>query len=162
MINKVNIDRLDWEKKEQSGFSYERKSMTQATQKGKLGASIYRLMPNQKAFPFHFHYGNDEAVYVLEGKGIIRTNHRNEPISKGDYIFFPSGAEGAHQIINDSDEQLIYLCFSTMIEPDIIEYLDSNKIGVLAGSPPGGLKGEGKLAAFYRKENNVNYYDGES
>jgi hypothetical protein len=67
----------------------------------------------------------------------------------------------AHQIINSSDKPLRYLCFSTMIEPDAMIYPDSNKIGLFAGSVPGGPKEKRTLSKFLRSEAEVGYYEGE-
>ena len=71
------------------------------------------------------------------------------------------GESGAHQIINTSGEPLRYLCFSTMIEPDVMVYPDSDKIGLFAGSAPGGPKEKRTLSKFLRGYAEVEYYEGE-
>lgn len=38
----------------------------------KLGCSLYQLPPGCHSFPDHFHYANEEAIYVLEGQGRLR------------------------------------------------------------------------------------------
>jgi len=43
------------------------------------------------------------------------------------------GPETAHQIVNDSDEELAYLSVSTMMPVEVCEYPDSGKIGAYAG-----------------------------
>jgi hypothetical protein len=48
-----------------------------------------------------------------------------------------------------------------MEEPDVIEYPDSDKVGVFIGAAPGGEKQERRLAAFYRHSDRVDYWDGE-
>ncbi len=73
----------------------------------------------------------------------------------------PVGEVGAHQIIDSSDKPLRYLCFSTMIEPDARIYPDSNKIGLFAGSAPGGPKEKRTLSKFLRSDAEVGYYVGE-
>ena len=60
------------------------------------------------------------------------------------------GEEGSHQISNTSDEPLRYLCLSTMDEPDVLVYPDSGKIGVFAGSAPGGPKEKRTLHKYLR------------
>lgn len=74
----------------------------------------------------------------------------------------PRGREHTHQIINTSNEVLIYLCISTMIEPDIIEYPDSDKIGttILDSSSSGGEKNK-KSQTFYQKNSAVSYFKDE-
>jgi uncharacterized cupin superfamily protein len=73
----------------------------------------------------------------------------------------PARTAGAHQVINSSNEPLRYLCFSTMLEPDILIYPDSEKVGLFAGSAPGGPKGKRTLQKYLRADAEVNYYDGE-
>jgi uncharacterized cupin superfamily protein len=85
---------------------------------------------------YHYHLANEEAIYVLEGSGTLRIGGEEIQVSRGDYVTFLSRAEGAHQIVNTSDEPLRYLCFSTMAEPDVMVYPDSGKIGVLFSLGP--------------------------
>jgi uncharacterized cupin superfamily protein len=66
-----------------------------------------------------------------------------------------------HQIINTSDEALRYLCFSTMLEPDVMLYPDSDKIGLFAGSAPGGPEEKRTSSKFLRGDAKVDYYEGE-
>jgi hypothetical protein len=48
-----------------------------------------------------------------------------------------------------------------MIEPDVMVYPDSNKVGISAGSAPGGPKEERTFSKFLRADAEVGYYDGE-
>ena len=43
----------------------------------------------------------------------------------------PGGPETAHQIINNSDSELKYLAVSTTVSPEVAEYPDSDKVGVI-------------------------------
>ncbi len=81
--------------------------------------------------------GNDEAVFVLDGEGVLRCEDGETSLEAGDFVAFPTAEEGAHQIVNDGDAPLRYLMVSTMNEPDITVYPEMDKIGVY-GSPPGG------------------------
>lgn len=157
----INVNKLEWQHDGHENFSYYRKRLTPHVFGEKLGASIYKIEPGKKAFPFHFHYANEEAIFVLEGEGSLRTKDGMKPIEEGDYIVFPVGPDYAHQIINTSEKQLIFLCFSTMNHPDICEYPDSNKIGLSAGAAPGGITEKFTLKAYYRKKDNVDYFEGE-
>src|SRR4029078_6425205 len=118
---------------------------------------LYRLMPGKKCFPYHCHYANEEAVFVLEGSGTVRIKDKMMPIKQGDYIVFPVGPEHAHQIINLSGEPLLFLCFSTMNHPDVVEYPDSGKVGVTAGAAPGSDPDRILLKTRFRKKDAVDY-----
>jgi uncharacterized cupin superfamily protein len=159
--NIVNVNDLDWESDEHGDFAHHDKQLSAAVGGKMLGTSLYKVMPGKKTFPYHFHYANEEAVFVLEGSGTLRMSNEMIPIKQGDYIVFPVGPEYAHQIINTSDTPLVFLCFSTMNHPDVVEYPDSNKIGVTAGVAPGGDPKKILLKARFRKRDQVDYFDGE-
>ena len=160
--NIAKEDAIEWsEHSHGEQFGYKRKSLSSAAGGEKLGCSLYEIEPGRRAWPYHYHGANEEAIYVLEGSGTLRVGGEEVPISKGDYATFHARAEGAHQLINTSDKLLKYLCFSTMIEPDAMVYPDSGKVGVFVGAAPGGPKDKRVLSAFFRRENSVDYYDGE-
>lgn len=52
------------------------------------------------------------------------------------------------------------MVISTMLEPEIVEYPESGKVGLMAGAPPG--KGDqGALKAYLRRDAEVGYFEGE-
>lgn len=126
-----------------------------------LGCTLFEVPPERSPVPYHYHTANEEAIYVLDGTGMLRTETGKIEISKGDYISLPAGEEGAHQVINSADETLRYLCFSTMNEPDAMVYPDSNKIGIVAGTAPGGPREEITLQKTFHADSNVDYWEGE-
>ena len=126
----------------------------------KLGYNLTVVPPGKRAFPAHEHRTNEEMFFVLEGSGEVRIGGETFPIRAGDVIACPPSG-GAHQIINTSDTELRYLAVSTKVYPEVVEYPDSGKFGVLAELPPGS---DGKPRTFRfvgRAEQNVDYYDGE-
>ncbi len=161
MCKKVNIADIEWHESTQDDFSYLRKQLGSKAGGKMLGASLYKLAPGKKAFPFHCHYANEEAILIISGKGTVRIGSEETPIVKNDYIALPSGAEYAHQVINTSSEALEYLCISTMIDPEVMEYPDSKKIGIMTESPPGGDKKSSSYKAFFQKNTDVPYYEDE-
>lgn len=161
MTNKVNIQDLPWHSNDQHGFKSSRKTIGQAANSQQLGASLYRLEPGDKAFPYHAHLGNEEAILVIEGQGTLRLNNDMLAIKKDDYIALPAGEKHAHQMINTSENNLIYLCISTMHEPEVMLYPDSDKVGIMTGSAPGAKKHDHSFKAFYKKESDVDYYTDE-
>lgn len=126
----------------------------------KLGCSVYELPPDTRSWPYHYHAGNAEAMYVLEGTGRVRLDGEEHTLEPGDYVPFPPDEAGGHRVINDSDGLLRYLAMSTMEEPDVIVYPDSEKVGVYAGSPPGGREAR-HVEGYYRLDDDVDYWDGE-
>ena len=103
----------------------------------KLGYNLTVLPPGKRGFPFHNHRVNEEMFFVVEGSGEVRIGKDLYPIRAGDVIACPPGGpETAHQIANTSkDADLKYLAVSTKQSPEIAEYPDSGKVGVLAEFP---------------------------
>ena len=94
-----------------------------------LGGSMYELEAGDKLWPYHTHHANEEWVVVLRGTPTLRTHDAEEVLKEGDVVCFPRGKEGAHQIINRTDEPIRVLMLSTLVAPDIVEYLDTGKVG---------------------------------
>ena len=100
-----------------------------------LGANLTEVAPHSVSFPFHYHCATEEAIYVISGTGIARIGDARVPVGPGDWIAFPVGAEHAHQMINDTDAPLIYLCVSAAAQKvDVVGYPDSNKVSGTAGT----------------------------
>jgi uncharacterized cupin superfamily protein len=118
-----------------------------------IGASMYELEARDKLWPYHTHHANEEWVVVLCGEPTLRTHEGEQQLSEGDVVCFPRGKEGAHQIRNDTDAPIRVLMLSTMIVPDIVEYLDSGKIGSRS------VKGE--RIVFARPGPELDYWEGE-
>lgn len=128
----------------------------------KLGYNLTAVPPGKRAFPFHNHHVNEEMFFVIEGEGEIRIGETIYPIRSGDIIACPAGGkETAHQIINTGAIELKYLAVSTKLSPEIAEYPDSDKFGVLAEYPPG-PDGQPRGFRFIGRESpSMSYWDGE-
>jgi uncharacterized cupin superfamily protein len=128
----------------------------------KLGCQLHVVPAGKKAFPRHAHHANEEMFYVLSGEGTYRLGEATYPIRAGDVVSAPAGdAATAHQIVNSGPGELKYLGFSTRLDPDVLEYPDSNKFVVASMAPPDkGLLGA-KLVYIGRREGSLGYFDGE-
>jgi uncharacterized cupin superfamily protein len=114
-----------------------------------LGASVYVLNEGQGVCPYHYEYGNEEWLLVLEGRPTLRHPEGENELEPGDVVCFPEGPEGAHKVTNQRPETARIVIFSTKSDPSISVYPDSNKIGVW---PPGKL---------FRAGDAVDYWEGE-
>ena len=54
-----------------------------------------------------------------------------------------------------------YLAISTMHEPDVMEYPDSDKFGVVSGAAPAATRPGAGSTFFGRLASAVDYHDGE-
>ena len=109
------------------------------------------LNPGQFSFPYHFHRNAEELMMVLSGTMTVRTPEGFEILSKGDIVFFETGATGAHQFYNHSQEPCTYLDVRTMLGMDISEYPDSGKINTLPQNET--FENDSKVKYFKGEEN---------
>lgn len=121
-----------------------------------IGASLWEVPPGEAAYPYHFHYADEELVIVLSGRPSLRTPEGTRELETGEAVRFPLGEEGAHQILNRTDEAATFLAISSSGRPDVVVYPDSNKIGVGERLPRGG-----GLRAFFPRDAAANYWTGE-
>ena len=83
-----------------------------------LGCTLYELPTGKKSFPYHWHIANEEGLYMLEGECTLRMAGQEIPLPAGHYVAFPTGEEGAHQLINNSGATCRYLYFPPMQDPE--------------------------------------------
>jgi uncharacterized cupin superfamily protein len=125
-----------------------------------LGAMHITLPPGAISFPMHAHFANEEAIFILSGVGTARIGEARIAVRAGDWVALPTGPAHAHQMVNDSNEALVYLCMSTMHTPEVVLYPESKKIGASVADPqsPRGFK---RLGIFHEKDGTVDYWEGE-
>lgn len=156
----VNEGDLEWTELDHGETKFRRKQLGDAADGEQLGCSLYELPPGHESWPYHYHTANEEALYVLAGTGTLRLNGETYTLTEGDYIPVLAGEDGGHKVINDSDDCLRFLAMSTMNEPDVTVYPDSEKLGIFVDSPPSGRK-ERSLEGYYQISDDVDYWDGE-
>jgi uncharacterized cupin superfamily protein len=112
---------------------------------GSLGVCHMRIPPGHAAVPFHYHLREDEAFYVLSGRGVLRYGEELIDIRPGDCIACPAGTRIAHQIANPYDEDLEYLAIGPHDPHEIGGYPDTGKIFVRSESTVGYLTATGYM-----------------
>jgi uncharacterized cupin superfamily protein len=118
------------------------------------GASVYELPPGQSVCPYHYEYGEEEWLLVLEGRPSVRTPEGTEQADSLDILFFPAGPGGAHEVRNDTDEPVRVLMWSNVVYPAAAAYPDSGKVGIFTGDKSEDLMVE--------RSSGVDYYHGET
>jgi uncharacterized cupin superfamily protein len=99
------------------------------------GTSVYELPPGQALCPYHYEYGEEEWLLVLQGNPSVRDPDGTQELQPDDVVFFPRGPAGAHQVRNDSSETARVLMWSTVVHPTATVYPDSDKIAIWTGNP---------------------------
>lgn len=145
------------ERRPEEGFRALRARLGSQAGSERLGLSLWELPPGQAAYPYHFHYVEEELVVVLEGRPTLRTPAGRRELAEGEVVAFPRGEPGAHQLHNRTAETVRFLAFSTSGEPDIVMYPDSGKISAAERLPRGG-----GLRVLFRMADAVDYYEDET
>jgi uncharacterized cupin superfamily protein len=129
--------------------SFSSKDVAKSSGLHDIQGNLRLLKSGKYSCPYHFHHEAQEIFVILEGKGIVRTEEGLRTIKKGDTLFFPTGKTGAHQLKNDSEEDLVYLDLKIAHGFDACEYPDTNKVN---------LNGKD----LFEKGRVVEYFEGES
>jgi len=98
-----------------------------------LGGSVWEIQPGAGQFVYHFHHGSEELLLVLRGTPTVRMHDGDRVLAEGDVVSFPVGPAGGHQIRNDGEVTARVLIVSTNREPDVAEYPETGKVGVVVG-----------------------------
>jgi uncharacterized cupin superfamily protein len=120
----------------------------------KLPCGLWELPPGKRSFPLHVHHVTEEALFVVSGRGKVRTPEGLTEIGPGDYVSFPAGGT-AHQLVNDGTEPLVYVGMAAVSGVDVVEYPDSNKLAAAVGNFPSSRR------FLFRKDTQVDYFEGE-
>ena len=120
----------------------------------RLGMTVYELPPGQAVCPFHFHWGDEEWLIVIRGRPTVRTPEGETDLQEGDVACFPVGPAGAHRVHNATDETVRVALFANTHEFGIIEYPDSDKIGIWG-------RQDEALDHMIRRTPELDYWEGE-
>jgi uncharacterized cupin superfamily protein len=85
------------------GHRFLRAMLGQAAGAKLTGFSVYELPPGETAWAYHYELNREEWLIGVAGEVVVRTPAGDETLRAGDVTCFPAGAEGAHQVRNDSD-----------------------------------------------------------
>ncbi len=143
------------EVREHPGFNCRRARLGRQADSEKLGLSLWELPPGEAAYPFHFHLAEEEIVVLLEGAPSLRTPAGWREMEEGEVACFRVGEEGAHQIVNRTEQPVRFLAFSNQ-QPDVMVRPDSETVSVFERRAAGG-----GLALTFRLADAGGYFDFE-
>jgi uncharacterized cupin superfamily protein len=125
-----NIWNDEWELESDEEWAAGR--ATRLPRGAKIGATLYEIGPGETSGYYHFHHGAEELLVVLRGRPTLRDPSGERRLDEGDVVHFPVGPDGAHQLINRSDEPVRYLMAANRPSPEAVEYPDSRQLSVMA------------------------------
>ena len=117
------------------------------------GTTVYELPPGQAVCPYHYEYGEEEWLLVLEGTPTVRTPEGDERLEPWDAVCFARGPEGAHRVRNETDETVRVLMYSEVVHPTVTVYPDSDKVGIWTANKDDDM--------LVKRSSRVEYFDGE-
>lgn len=159
----INEEQMDWsENSHGNKMQHKRKDFTKDLTTNKIVASLYEISPGKVSWPFHYHISNEEVFYILEGEGELRTKDSVAKVKAGDFLRFPIGEKGVHQLKNTStDTPLKYLDFGTTNHPDLVFMPDSNKVGLFGGGAPCQNSDNRFLWKYFDLDTEIDFFKGE-
>jgi uncharacterized cupin superfamily protein len=151
----ISSDDVPWtEVTDIPGFEFRFKHLTAAAfgDKYHVGVAIEELAPGMRTNPSHYHFLEEEHVYVLAGEVTAHTGGKAFPMKAGDYVCWPAGQRAGHYLKNEGTERCRYVILGENRPDDVVIYPDSNKVMV---------RSLGRRAIFDMAALR-NYWDGES
>lgn len=154
---RVHESDIDWDEEErEGGMDFRQKRLAAAADAEDLGVSLYEIEPGGSAWPYHYHYANEEGMYVLDGSITLRSPEGTSEVEAGGYVAFPKGPDGAHELTNETDETVRLLLFATMEHPEIEVFPESDTYGVMAGGAPGAAV---EFAKYFREDSDYAFWE---
>jgi len=95
-----------------------------------FGVNYTELAPGAISALRHAHSRQDEFVYVLQGRPVLRTNAGDTPLAPGMCAGFKAGSGDAHQLLNPTEETVVYLEIGDRSAGDRVSYPDDDLVAV--------------------------------
>ena len=94
-----------------------------------IGGSLYELEPGDRLWPYHAHHANEEWLIVVAGTPTLRTPDGEQELREGDVAGLPARPGRRPPGVEPNGTPVRVLMLSTLVAPEIVEYLDSGKVG---------------------------------
>jgi uncharacterized cupin superfamily protein len=132
-VKKVNIIGVELDEPlDESGFHHVAATVGARLGAHRIGASVYEAEPGVPIWPYHYHHGIEEWLYVIAGAPVLREPAGERNLTPGDLVCFPFGQLGAHTVKGPG--RFVIIATGQHVEPYLSVYPDSDKI-----SGPGGI-----------------------
>jgi uncharacterized cupin superfamily protein len=96
-----------------------------------FGVNHTRLAPHAVSALRHAHSLQDEFIYILQGRPVLLTDEGRTQLEPGMCAGFQAGTGNAHQLVNDTDEEVVYLEVGDRTPGDQGTYPDDDLQAVL-------------------------------
>ena len=120
----------------------------------RIGAGAYEARAGVPIWPYHYHYPDEEWLYVLAGAPVLRDAAGRHVLQTGDVVCFPPGHRGAHTL--EGPGRFVIFSGERSAGPFVSVYPDSDKISVFPG-----IEADGLNALRLVRAGSVDYWHGE-
>ncbi len=93
-----------------------------------FGVNLARIDPGAESALRHWHEGEDEFVYMLEGELFLIDDDGETLLRAGDAAAFPRGDGNGHHLANRSEKPALYLEVGTRSEREHVHYPDDDLV----------------------------------
>ncbi len=108
----------------------EKRALGDALGLTKIGINHTTLPPGKESAMRHWHTHEDEFIYVLSGEVMLRTDAGEQVLRAGMCAGFPANGDATrgdgHQLVNLSDQPVVYLEISNRDAADAAYYTDAD------------------------------------
>ena len=146
VVNVDEVDEIEHLDGEHWGGAYKPLTPSMGPKGGTLGVNQSRLPPGRATCPFHYHQREDEAFFVLSGRGVLRYGDDIRVLRAGDCVSCPAGTKVGHQIANPFAEDLKLPRDRAQRSDEICVYPDTGKVMVRSLGQVGFLEKTAYLA----------------
>jgi uncharacterized cupin superfamily protein len=146
-VDKVNIHNVELDEPlDEAGFRHVATTVGSRLGARRIGASVYQAEAGMPIWPYHYHHGIEEWLYVIAGAPVLREPAGERILTSGDLVCFPSGHLGAHTVKGPG--RFVIFATGQHEEPWMSVYPDSDKASgpegiLLRSSAVGYWHGEG-------------------
>ncbi len=91
-----------------------------------FGFHIMEVQPGYDSTEHHFHYNEDECLYVLSGEGTAMIGEEIFSVSEGDFLGYRKGGM-AHSLKNTGTNVLKCIVVGQRLESDVVDYPNQAK-----------------------------------
>ncbi|MGZ3488895.1 MAG: cupin domain-containing protein [Isosphaeraceae bacterium] len=74
-----------------------------------FGVNLTRLAPNAASALRHAHTKQEEFLYILQGHPTLHTDEGRSRLSPGMCAGFKAGTGNGHRLVNETEEEVVYL-----------------------------------------------------
>jgi uncharacterized cupin superfamily protein len=83
---------------DEPGFRHKAAALGERLGAHRIGAGVYEAEAGVPIWPYHYHHGIEEWLYVVAGSPVLRGPAGERTLGPGDLVCFPSGHLGAHTV----------------------------------------------------------------